>query len=962
MRFFLSFLFAIVLSGLNAQTGTIRGKVVEDATNETLIGATIQIPGTTVGTITDLDGNFTIKIAPGNYSLKVSYISYNDILIEDVVVKSDEVTVVSEARLQDADLKLNEIVITAEAVRTTEVALMSIRKNSQTMMDGISSAKMSLTGDATAVEAVKRVTGVSIEGGKYVYVRGLGDRYSKTMMNNADIPGLDPDRNTIQMDIFPSNLISNMTISKTFTADLPADFTGGLINIETVDFPERKKIKVSLGASYNPNMNLKSDFIDYKGGSFDFLGFDDGTRSLPNSARGDVPRPYYNPSSEVYNFVTKFNPTMGVEEKTSFLNTSLSVSMGNQLDLGEDNSNRKLGYIFSFSYKNDYEYYDNVFYGDYQKDGDNSDVYDLIYADKKNGQIGEQSTLMGVLGGVAYKTQLSKYRFTAMHLQKGTSTASHMFKDNNPEAVGQSGYTAISEVLNYNQSSLTNLLFTGKYILQEKGWEIDWRVAPTYSYSADPDIRQTSFSIYQGEYKFSSGEGGLPTRTWRYLKELNTVAKVDIIKKYSFLGEDAKLRFGGAYTIKYRDYEILKYNIKFTELQHQPDWPIPDPNLVLQDENIFSNGLVYIDGGVDGPNPNEYQSNNQTIAFYTSNDFNLLPSLKAIVGLRVENFVQRHTGRDILFSQGNLDGLNLDNEKVLESFDFFPSLNLIWNVAEEQNLRFAYSNTIARPSFKEVSFAQIADPITNIIFNGALYGGYSDWDGNIQETRINNFDARYEFFMDKGQIISVSGFAKFFNKPIEIVRIPEAQASIEIQPRNVGDGMLLGGEFEFVKNLKLISPFLENISLNGNFTYVYSKIAMTDSEFEARKEQERDGETVKDYRPMAGQAPWVVNAGLVYLNRDLGLDIGAFYNVKGPTLTIVGLGIFPDVYTVPFHSLNFSATKKFGKENRMSLGVKVSNILNDKKEELFNSYKASDVYSLIKEPGSTFSLGFSYKF
>lgn len=962
MRFFLSILFAVVLSGLNAQTGTIRGKVVEDATNETLIGATIQIPGTTIGTITDLDGNFAIKIAPGKYSIKVSYISYNDIIIEDVSVKSDEVTVVGEVRLQDADLKLNEIVVTAEAVRTTEVALMSIRKNSQTMMDGISSAKMSLTGDATAVEAVKRVTGVSVEGGKYVYVRGLGDRYSKTMMNNADIPGLDPDRNTIQMDIFPSNLISNMTISKTFTAELPADFTGGLINIETVDFPERKKMKVSLGTSYNPNMNLKSDFIGYDGGSLDFLGFDDGTRALPDGAANNIPRPYFNPSTEVYDFVKKFDPTMGVEEKNSFLNTSLSFSMGNQIDLDRDNSNRKLGYIFSLSYKNDYEYYDNVFYGDYQKDGDNADVYDLIYADKKNGQIGEQSTLMGVLGGIAYKTQLSKYRFTAMHLQKGTSTASHMFKDNNPEAVGQSGYTAVSEVLNYNQSSLTNLLFTGKHVIQERGWEIDWRVAPTYSYSADPDIRETTFSFYQDDYYFSSGEGGLPTRTWRHLKELNTVAKIDLTKKYTLFGENAKFKLGGAYTLKYRDYEILKYNVKFTELQYQPDWPIPDPNLVLLDENIFPNGLVYIDGGVDGINPNEYQSNNHTIAFYASNDFVLFPGFKAIIGLRVENFVQKHTGRDILYSQGNPDGLNLDNDKVLESFDFFPTANFIWDLAEEQKLRIAYSNTIARPSFKEVSFAQIADPITNIIFNGSLYDGYSDWDGNIQETRINNFDIRYEFFMERGQIVSVSGFAKLFDKPIEVVRIPEAQTNIEIQPRNVGDGMLFGGEFEFVKNLGFISPFLDDLSLNGNFTYVYSQIAMTDSEYEERKKQERDGEDVNDYRPMAGQAPWVVNAGLVYLNRDFGLDIGAFYNVKGPTLTIVGLGIFPDVYTVPFHSLNFSATKKFGKENRMSIGIKVSNILNDKKEELFNSYKASDVYSLIKEPGTSFSLGFSYKF
>lgn len=957
----------LVLTIVNAQTGTIRGKVIEDATNETLIGATVQIPGTTIGTITDLDGNFTLKVASGIYSLKVSYISYNDVIVQDVTVKSGDVAVVGEVRLKDADLKLDEIVVTAEAVRTTEVALMSIRKNSQTMMDGISSAKMSLTGDATAVEAIKRVTGVSIEGGKYVFVRGLGDRYSKTMMNNIDIPGLDPDRNTIQLDIFPTNLISNMTISKTFTAELPADFTGGLINIETVEFPERKKVEASIGTSYNPNMNLKSDYISYEGGNLDFLGFDDGTRALPSNARGDqIPTPISDPSGVTVNkFLKDFDPTMAVKEKTSLLNLSLSYSMGDQIDIERDGKNRKLGYILSFSYKNDYEYYDNVFYGDYQKDNDDFDVYDLIYADKKTGQVSETSTLMGVLGGIAYKTSLSKYRITAMHLQKGTSSAGHIFTDNNSEAVGQSGYQAISDILAYNQSSLSNILLTGKHVIQDKGWEMDWRVSPTYSFSADPDIRKTPFSIVGDTYTFNAGEGGLPSRTWRYLNEINVTSKFDATKKYTLLNEDAKLKFGGAYTFKYRDYEILGYNLKFFGIQ--PSWPVPDPDLLLTDENLFPTGVLWFDASQKSVNPNEYQSNNQTLAFYASNEFSILPNLKSILGLRVENFVQKHTGRDALWANNNPTGHNLDNETVLKSFDFFPSVNFIYTVAEEQNIRIAYSNTIARPSFKEVSYAQIIDPITNIIFNGALYeykdeSGNLVWDGNITETRINNFDLRYEFFMKNGQIFSVSGFAKLFDRPIEIVRIHTQQTSVEVQPRNVGNGKLFGAEFEFVKSLSFISSFLDDFSINGNFTYVYSEVDMTDGEYSQRLQQAREGESIKNTRPMAGQAPWVVNSGLVYLNRDLGLDIGLFYNVKGPTLKIVGLGIYPDIYTVPFHSLNFSASKKFGKENRISLGFKMSNILNDKKEEIFNSYNASDAFALIKEPGTTVSIGFSYKF
>ncbi len=157
------------------------------------------------------------------------------------------------------------------------------------MMGGISAAQIQLAGDGTAVEAAKRVTGVTIEGGKYVYVRGLGDRYSKTMLDNMNIPGLDPDRNTLQMDIFPTDLINNITVVKNFTADLPADFRGGLVNLEIKDFPDEKIFDVSVGVGFNPSMHLNSDYLGYQGGNTDFLGFDDGTRALPTGtdAPGD---------------------------------------------------------------------------------------------------------------------------------------------------------------------------------------------------------------------------------------------------------------------------------------------------------------------------------------------------------------------------------------------------------------------------------------------------------------------------------------------------------------------------------------------------------------------------------------------------------------------------------------------------------------------------------------------------
>src|SRR5690606_18213559 len=198
------------------------------------------------------DGQFTLNIEPGTYDLQVSYVTYQTMTITGVEVQEGEVTLLENIRMKASNMELAEVVITAEAVRSSEVALLSMKKKSAAMMDGISASKMQQTGDATAVEAAKRVTGVSIEGGKYIYVRGLGDRYTKTTLNGVDIPGLDPDRNSLQMDIFPTNLIDNMMISKNFTANLPADFTGGILNIETKDFPTGKILNVSIGTSFNP--------------------------------------------------------------------------------------------------------------------------------------------------------------------------------------------------------------------------------------------------------------------------------------------------------------------------------------------------------------------------------------------------------------------------------------------------------------------------------------------------------------------------------------------------------------------------------------------------------------------------------------------------------------------------------------------------------------------------------------
>ena len=965
---FLFLAMTLMVSLAYSQQGKIRGTVIEDESGFEVIGANILVQETGTGNITDIDGKFTIDVDPGVYTLQVSYIGFQTLTIEGVEVKSDEVNVLGEIRLSEEGLELEEVVVKATAIRTTEAALMTIKKKSPQMLDGISSSLMKLTGDGTAVEAAKRVTGVSIEGGKYVYVRGLGDRYSKTTLNRVDIPGLDPDRNTIQMDIFPTALVSNIVVSKNFTAEMPADFTGGLLNIETKDFPDDKILSVSASLGYNPQMNLNSEFLSYTGGGTDFLGFDDGTRDLPSGARSDVvPEPISVitgdfTDQDVADFVGSFNPDFAAEQQTSFLDFSLSVSYGDQINLTKEDSNEDkgtLGYIFSASYKNDYTYYDDAFFGEYQRLSANEEL-DLRYANTKQGSIGENNILIGLLGGLAYKKGNSKYRLTVMRFQNGEKRAGQFDIDNNGDAVGQSGFIAVSENLEYNQRSLTNVLLNGTHKFGgDKSWELDWRLSPTLSTVDDPDIRRAAFSIGQtGSIFINAGEGGNPARLWRSLSELNAVSKVDLTKNYRFAGEAAKLKFGGSYTFKERDYEILLYDFQF--FGGSQIFPDADPNLILQPERIYPTGNIYVQSGNIFPNPNEYNSTATTTAFYVSNEADLLPRLKTIIGVRAEQFVQKHTGRDVIAAQGG-DGNELNDEEVLNALDFFPSANLIYSLADDMNLRAAYSRTIARPSFKELSFAQIIDPLSNRIFNGGLFS-YPDWDGNLVETRIDNFDLRWELFQQGGQLFSVSGFYKRFDNPIELVRIPTQQTGNEFQPRNVGDGQVFGVEFEIRKNLAFISPAMDKLSFNTNVTFVESRIDMTDTEFNARKNFERRGETIESTREMAGQAPYVINAGLTYNDMEKGWAAGLFYNVKGETLTVIGSGLYPDVFSEPFHSLNFSVNKRLGAEKKTTIDLKVSNILNDRREAFFQSFNAQNEIFNSVNPGVNFSLGLSHQF
>lgn len=327
----LCFLFSIV--GF-AQKGTIKGNVYDEEINDVLPFANVTIKGTIIGSTTDFDGNYALNVDPGTYTVVFSFVGYQTKEITDVVVKEDKDAIVNIS-LASASSSLDEVVITTTARQNTESAVLNLQKNSVNVFDGLSIESVKKIGATDVADAVKSIPGVSIEGGKYVYVRGLGDRYTKSVLNGMSLPGLDPDRNTIQLDIFPTNLLENIIVYKTLTADLPADFTGGAVDIVTKDFSTREEYNLNVGVGYNPNMHFNDSFLTQNSSETDFLGFDNGLRDDPIPTGTDIPQPF-NDDPALTRFTQAFNPEMAAKTTTSNMNYNFGFNTSNQLDVGKN--------------------------------------------------------------------------------------------------------------------------------------------------------------------------------------------------------------------------------------------------------------------------------------------------------------------------------------------------------------------------------------------------------------------------------------------------------------------------------------------------------------------------------------------------------------------------------------------------------------------------------------------------
>jgi len=916
---------------LLSQTGLVRGSLIDNDFQDPVPFANIIVKETGTGTTTDFDGNYELELIEGTYTILFSFIGYETVEIKDINVNNNEPTIVN-VTMNTLAQGLDEVVVSVSASTNTEKSVLEFQKKSISLVDGLSSQRIKSTGASNIASAVKSVPGVSVQGGKYVYVRGLGDRYTKSILNGVDIPGLDPDRNTIQMDIFPTNILDNVIVFKSASAEMPADFTGGIVDVITKEFPNSKQFSISFSSAFNNKMHYNDNYLTSKSSSTDFLGFDDGLRSIPvDPYQGYTVLESIN-SVKITNVTREFNPNMAALNKTSLGDYSFNISGGNQIILKNDN---RLGFFGSLSYKNTTSFYENSQNNTYYRDSDKS-IFDLFENRTQKGPLGENSILLSGMTGLSYKTNLSKYKFNILHIQNGESSAGVFDQTVNLN----DSKDLIKHNIEYTQRSITNLLFSGTHTFNnDSKWKLNWKVSPTKSSIKDKDIRTTSFEITD-EGKYLIPLNGKPSRIWRNLDEINIVGKIDLEKKIKLFNRESKLKFGLLSSLKERQYDIYSFRINVpTNLgvldNGNPDNLLKPENTWTPTNTIGNHIALYTNGAVEkGKN---YDANQVNFSGYSSFEFKFTDKLKSIIGLRAEKFIQKYTGEN---SGGTI---KYEDQKVIDKLDIFPSTNFIFSLKENSNLRLSYSKTTARPSFKEVSIAEIYDPLSNMTFNGNI---------ELKPSYIDNIDVRYEIFGEENQLFAVSGFYKSFQNPIELTYYESSTENF--QPKNLGNAKVFGLELELRRQIS------QSIGLNINASLIESKQEFGESERNLRTKGLRNGEKLSDNRSLQGQSPFLINSSIDY-NDNKGLRAGMYFNVQGKTLEVVGTGFAPDVYTQPFQSLNLNFSKTFGEKQNKTITLKIDNILNSRKESFYESFKANKEIFSYREEGTTFSIGYSIK-
>ncbi len=924
---FIAFIFLFTLSAATVMAGTIKGTVLDRQNREPLTGATVQVLGTSQGAVADIDGNYTINVKAGTYTLEVKYIGYKEIKQVNVKVGKTEVTLNFE--MENDAQALGEVAVTAQAKRNTENALVNEQRRSLVVQSGVSAQQISKTQDKDASEVIKRVPGVSIIDEKFVMVRGLSQRYNNVWINGSAVPSSEPDSRAFSFDIIPSSQLDNMIIVKSPAPEYPADFTGGFIMVNTKDMPSENSFNISLGTSINDQTHLK-DFLYSKGSSTDFLGFDNGLRSLDGGIKRTM-NTFTDNSNRIDLLNNGLNNDWTIKTKKPAGDLKFNMNYAHRW---ETESGRQFGLLASLNYSNTYKTYldmTNSLFGSYDVANGHS-----VYLRKSTDNQYNNDVRVGVLLNFMYQPKNSRnhYEFKNIFNQIGKSryTSRYGFDAQNNNEKTYEYY--------YSSRSTYNGQFTGKHTFDNG--KLDWSAGYSYANRLLPDRRRYILNDIDEPDVIALSAGNDISREFTRLDEHIGSANVNYQRDFQFGSFTPTLKAGA-----YGEYRTRTYNTRqfyYTWGDNMPSGfrKFDLPTQLMVDGNYGEDKLSMYE---QVRKTNDYSGNNWLGAGYISANLPISARINLYAGIRYE-----YTKMELV--RNTRDDIESHQSMYYKYNDLFPSANATYKLTDKQQLRLAYGKSVNRPEFREVS--------TSVYYDFDLASNV-EGSPSLKPAYIHNIDFRYEWYPSNGESVSVALFYKHFDSPIEWTYTVAGGTDLVYSNKNAKAANNYGLEVDLRKNLDFMG--LPHFSWSFNGALIKSKV-----EFEKGSKEKN--------RAMQGQSPYLINTGLFYQHPKWNLNIAALYNRIGKRIIGVGRVVgssgdqttsIPNSYEMPHDAIDLSISKKFG-------GFEIKGAIRDLLAQRVNFKQFGDVTSSTGEkikyeevtksykPGRNFNLSIAYSF
>lgn len=905
--------------------GDVKGLVRDKEAVFSLPGASVRVLGTSMSTTTDLNGNYVLKLRPGTYSIEIRFLGYKPYIIEKLKVGKENITL-------DADLEINaqvlgSVMVTGRAKKNTEVAAITEQKRSLLVQSGVSAQQISKTQDKDASEVIRRVPGVSLIDEKFVMVRGLSQRYNNVWLNGSAVPSSEADSRSFSFDIIPSSQLDNLTIVKSPAPEYPADFTGGFVLVNTKEMPGENGLNVTLGLGMNDRTHFRNFFYGKSGGT-DFLGFDNGMRSLQGGMNAVMNKYEGTENIDVMN--NSFNNDWTVRRKKPLPDLKFNFSYNHQWNI---ENLGKIGMLAALNYSNGYHSYtdmENSLFGAYDVTNDRP-----VYLRRS---VDNQYSNDARLGAMLNLTLRPKGKG---HLFEWKNIFNQLGKDRYTERSGFNAQNDREHNMEYFYSSRTtyNTQFTGKHTLKENF--LDWSAGYAYANRDMPDRRVINLNdrtdnrmgLYSIDREYTRLDEHIFSANVNYKREF-AIASVKPTVKAGAYGE-YRTR-----TYRTRDFYyswnptncVLPEGFQFTE---------DIAGQLLVPENYGYNKL-YMKEEVN--KTNDYDGHNTMGAGYLAANIPL-GKFNIYAGVRYE-----YERMELVTNTRSYEDSPLSTFYTYN--DLFPSVNMGYRFDEKNQIRLAYGKSVNRPEFRELSPSVYYDfdLASNVVGNSDLKAAY-----------IHNVDLRYEFYPTAGEQVSIAFFYKRFNNPIEWTYTVAGGTDLIYSNKNAKAANNYGIELDIRKKLNFIG--LPDFSLSLNASWIYSKV-----QFDAGS-REQD-------RPMQGQSPYLINTGLFYQNERLKVNAAILYNRIGKRLVGVGRSLgtaggedtrnIPNSYEMPRNTIDLSIGKTFGK---WEVKANLRDLLAERVEflQIENVEGANGVYEIQEVtrsyyPGRNYGISLSYNF